>query len=221
MDAAPQGHAERLGDEVAWFRIGLDTGARHARAGAQDEAAGGWNFEEFPEDDPGWLELIADQAPELGIFAAFATLAMVSFLRKSVPLKYVTLVLSVALLGIYQSQLVSITNVLGSLTGNWPFYEEELALSALGLSPGARVLIPALTFVATATAVLRAGLRPVVADVDAESWLLTPRIAERALAAVRCDCVMPVTTFGCAQDAAAWDDFSERTSLPIKAIPAS
>jgi NAD-dependent dihydropyrimidine dehydrogenase PreA subunit len=98
---------------------------------AQEDAAGGWNFEEFPDDDPGWLELVADQAPELAIFAGFATLAMVSFLRKSVPLKYVTLVASVALLGVYQSQLVSITNVLGSLTGNVPLYKEELALSAL------------------------------------------------------------------------------------------
>ena len=90
-----------------------------------------WDFEEFPEDEPGWLELIADQAPELAIFAAFATLAMVSFLRKSVPLKYVTLVASVALLGVYQSHLVSITNVLGSLTGTWPFHKETLAFSAL------------------------------------------------------------------------------------------
>ena len=90
-----------------------------------------WDFEEFPEDEPGWLELIADQAPELAIFAAFATLAMVSFLRKSVPLKYVTLVGSVALLGVYQSHLVSITNVLGSLTGTWPFHKETLAFSAL------------------------------------------------------------------------------------------
>ena len=101
------------------------------RAFAQDDAGPGWNFEEFPDDDPGWLELIVDQAPDLALFAAFATLAMVSFLRKSVPLKYVTLVASVAILGVFNSHLVSITNVLGSLTGNVPFYKEELAFSAL------------------------------------------------------------------------------------------
>jgi polyferredoxin len=40
-------------------------------------------------------------------------------------------VLSVALLGVYQSHLVSITNVLGSLTATWPFHRESLAFSAL------------------------------------------------------------------------------------------
>ena len=105
--------------------------ASAGRALAQDDTGGGWNFEELPEDEPGWLELIVDQAPDLALFAGFATLAMVSFLRKSVPLKYVTLVLSVAILGVYNSHLVSITNVLGSMTGTWPFHKESLAFSAL------------------------------------------------------------------------------------------
>src|SRR5689334_13977749 len=37
----------------------------------------------------------------------------------------------------------------------------ELALAASGLAPGARVLLPALTFVATGMAVRRAGYTPV------------------------------------------------------------
>ena len=101
------------------------------RAFAQDDAGPGWNFEEFPDDDPGWSELLVDQAPDLALFAGFATLAMVSFLRKSVPLKYVTLVLSVAIFGIYKSSLVSITNVLSSLTGTWPLHANSLMFSAL------------------------------------------------------------------------------------------
>src|SRR5688572_20188916 len=40
----------------------------------------------------------------------------------------------------------------------------ELALQAFDLAPGARVLLPAITFVASATAVLRRGLVPVIAD---------------------------------------------------------
>ena len=90
-----------------------------------------WDFDEFDDADPTWLELLADQAPELALFAAFATLALVSFLNKSTPLKYVTLVASVALLGVYKSYLVSITNVLGSLTGTLPLHAESLAFSAL------------------------------------------------------------------------------------------
>jgi len=107
------------------------TFAAAGRAFAQDDAEPGWNFEEFPDDDPGWIELLVGQAPDLALFAGFATLAMVSFLRKSVPLKYVTLVASVAIFGIYKSSLVSITNVLSSLTGNWPLHANSLMFSAL------------------------------------------------------------------------------------------
>ena len=91
----------------------------------------------------------------------------------------------------------------------------ELALLGLGLPSDARVLLPDFTFVATATAIMRSGLRPVVGDVDARSWLLTPAIARRAIAARPVDAVMPVATFGCAQDADAWDRFSEETGLPV------
>jgi dTDP-4-amino-4,6-dideoxygalactose transaminase len=91
----------------------------------------------------------------------------------------------------------------------------ELALLALGLPPGARVLLPDFTFVATATAVMRSGFRPVVGDVDPGSWLLTPGIARRAVAAREVDAVMPVATFGCPQDAEAWDHFSDDTGLPV------
>ncbi|MCL4798417.1 MAG: DegT/DnrJ/EryC1/StrS family aminotransferase [Burkholderiales bacterium] len=91
----------------------------------------------------------------------------------------------------------------------------ELALQALGLPDGARVLLPDFTFVATATAVMRSGCRPVVADVDPQSWLLTPEIARRAIAERPVDAVMPVATFGCPQDAEAWDRFSGETGLPV------
>lgn len=91
----------------------------------------------------------------------------------------------------------------------------ELALDALGLRAGARVLLPDFTFVATATAIIRSGFRPVVCDVDARSWLLTPAIARYAIAAREVDAVMPVATFGCPQDADAWDRFSVQTGLPV------
>lgn len=92
----------------------------------------------------------------------------------------------------------------------------ELALQAMDLAPGARVLLPAITFVASATAVLRRGLVPVIADVDDGAWLLTPAIATAALdGGIAFDAVMPVATFGAAQDAAAWDDFARRTGLPV------
>jgi polyferredoxin len=76
-----------------------------------------WNFDELDEADPTWLELVGDQAWDIGLFAAFAALAMVSFLRKSVPLKYATLVVAVLYMGVYKSQLMSIVDVLRPITG--------------------------------------------------------------------------------------------------------
>ena len=91
----------------------------------------------------------------------------------------------------------------------------ELALMALDLDPGARVLIPSLTFSATATAVVRAGLVPVVCDIDPDSWLMTPEIARAAHAAMKLGAVMPVATFGCPHAMQAWDHFSAETGLPV------
>ena len=51
----------------------------------------------------------------------------------------------------------------------------ELALAALQLPARARVLLPSLSFAASATAVLRAGLEPVFGDVDLDTWCLSPQ----------------------------------------------
>ncbi|MBB5359967.1 dTDP-4-amino-4,6-dideoxygalactose transaminase [Rhodanobacter sp. ANJX3] len=91
----------------------------------------------------------------------------------------------------------------------------ELVLGALELPPGSSVLLPALTFVATATAVIRAGYRPLIGDVDASSWLLTPDTARDYVANHRVAAVMPVATFGNPQDVDAWDAFTLDTGIPV------
>jgi dTDP-4-amino-4,6-dideoxygalactose transaminase len=50
----------------------------------------------------------------------------------------------------------------------------ELALMALGVGPGAEVVCPSFTFVSTANAILRAGARPVFADIDEDTLGLDP-----------------------------------------------
>ena len=89
-----------------------------------------WNFDDLEDADPTFLELLADQAPDLLLFAGFATLAMVSFLRKSIPLKYITLVVSVIYMGAFKSQLLSIVNIFSTLTGNLPIFSYNLAFYA-------------------------------------------------------------------------------------------
>ncbi|MGY1739549.1 MULTISPECIES: DegT/DnrJ/EryC1/StrS family aminotransferase [unclassified Blastococcus] len=70
----------------------------------------------------------------------------------------------------------------------------EFALRAAGVRPGDGVALPANTFIASAEAVLRAGGRPVVVDVDDEHLLLDP--AALAEVAARCRAVLPVHLFG-------------------------
>ena len=99
--------------------------AAHAQEATDD--GGGWNFDDVEEAAPTLLDLAREQAVDIVLFAAFATLAMVSFLKKSVPLKYITLVVSVLYMGFYKSQLLSIVNVFGTLTGNLPIFSYSLA----------------------------------------------------------------------------------------------
>jgi dTDP-4-amino-4,6-dideoxygalactose transaminase len=91
----------------------------------------------------------------------------------------------------------------------------ELLLAACKLPAGSAILVPALTFVATGTAIRRAGHRLLVADVDRRRWILTPEIARRAAATHKVDCVIPVTALGCPVDTAQWDAFSAETGIPV------
>jgi dTDP-4-amino-4,6-dideoxygalactose transaminase len=49
----------------------------------------------------------------------------------------------------------------------------EVALRALGVGPGDEVVVPARTFVATASCIVSCGATPIIADVDAQSQNLT------------------------------------------------
>lgn len=86
-----------------------------------------WNFEDEEEEVETWGTLLRDQAVDLLLFAAFAALALYSFFRKSVPLKYVTLAAAVIYLGFSKSQLISVVNIHGLLTGNLPVFRYSLA----------------------------------------------------------------------------------------------
>lgn len=55
----------------------------------------------------------------------------------------------------------------------------HLALLALGVVPGDEVLIPTLTFVATANAVAYCGARPVLVDSEPETWNMNPQLIRK------------------------------------------
>ena len=57
----------------------------------------------------------------------------------------------------------------------------EVALKALGIGWGDEVIVPALTFVATAYAPMAAGALPVIVDVTPETWTIDPALVEAAI----------------------------------------
>jgi perosamine synthetase len=56
----------------------------------------------------------------------------------------------------------------------------HLAMAALDIGAGDEVIVPALTFVATANAVRHAGAQPAFADCDPNHWCITAEDCERA-----------------------------------------
>ncbi len=72
------------------------------------------------------------------------------------------------------------------------------AMVAVGLGPGDEVLIPAHTYMATATSVLTAGAIPIIVDVD-ESLTISPTAIEAAIGP-RTKAVIPVHMWGTACD---------------------
>jgi dTDP-4-amino-4,6-dideoxygalactose transaminase len=70
-----------------------------------------------------------------------------------------------------------------------------IALRALGIGAGDEVVVPALTFYATAEAVVNAGARPVFCDVDPRSLVMTAATADAAIGD-RTAALLPVHLFG-------------------------
>lgn len=88
----------------------------------------------------------------------------------------------------------------------------HLALIAENIGPGHEVIVPAMTFAATANAVLMAGARPIFADVDPETGNMTtvtvePKITPRTRA------VLPVHLYGLLCDMESLGNLARRRGL--------
>jgi dTDP-4-amino-4,6-dideoxygalactose transaminase len=70
-----------------------------------------------------------------------------------------------------------------------------IALRALGVGPGDEVIVPALTFYATAEAVVNAGATPVFCDVDEATFTITAATVEPAISD-RTRALVPVHLYG-------------------------
>jgi polyferredoxin len=84
-----------------------------------------WGFAEAPVET--WAEILRPQYLDLALLTAFLVLAMISFKRKSVPLKFVTFAFAIGYMGFAKSYLISITNIFSVLDWNWPVVKYSLA----------------------------------------------------------------------------------------------
>ncbi len=97
------------------------------------------------------------------------------------------------------------------------------ALLSLGFARGGLCMVPGWTFPASLNAVFAAGLTPYLVDVDADTWALTPAIAERALAQAPGPvvAVMPVSPFGAPLPMEQWETFRRETGVAVVADAAA
>ncbi|MBZ5557745.1 MAG: DegT/DnrJ/EryC1/StrS family aminotransferase [Acidobacteriia bacterium] len=89
-----------------------------------------------------------------------------------------------------------------------------LALAALGVGHGDEVIVPDLTFIATANAVKLTGATPVLVDIDRATLNMSPDAFERAITP-RTRAVMPVHVSGRAADLTAIGTIANARRIPI------
>lgn len=90
----------------------------------------------------------------------------------------------------------------------------EIALRALGVGTGDEVVVPSATFIATASAVVACGARPVVVDVDVDSQALIPETVEPAITD-RTAAVIVVHVGGYPADTAPLVELTGARGLPL------
>jgi UDP-2-acetamido-2-deoxy-ribo-hexuluronate aminotransferase len=75
----------------------------------------------------------------------------------------------------------------------------QIAMMALGLQPGDEVIVPAFTYVATAEVIGLLKLKPVMVDVDPDTFNVTPEAIEKAITP-KTKAIVPVHLFGQSAD---------------------
>ena len=88
----------------------------------------------------------------------------------------------------------------------------HLALLVLGVEPGDEVIVPSLTYVATANTVRYVGAEPVFADIDRSTWCLDPQSVEAAVTS-RTKGIIAVHLYGHPADMDALDEVASRHGL--------
>lgn len=90
----------------------------------------------------------------------------------------------------------------------------HLSMVALGIGPGDEVIVPAMTFAATAFTVTYTGATPVIVDIDPRTALIDPVAIEAALTS-RTKAIVPVHLYGQCADMSAIGEIAQRHGLLV------
>jgi dTDP-4-amino-4,6-dideoxygalactose transaminase len=107
------------------------------------------------------------------------------------------------------------TPVMSAANGTVAIEAAILATAGRATSERPLALLPAYTFVATASAVEACGYRPYLLDVDETTWSLACSTLDHHPALASAGIVVPVSPYGRAIAQEPWAAFSKRTQIPV------
>jgi dTDP-4-amino-4,6-dideoxygalactose transaminase len=90
----------------------------------------------------------------------------------------------------------------------------QCALQACGIKPGDEVIVPGLTWVATAQAAMDIGANVVFVDIDPETWALDPQAVRKAITR-KTKAMIPVHLYGCMCDMDALMEIAREHNLKV------
>lgn len=90
----------------------------------------------------------------------------------------------------------------------------HLSLAALNVGPGDEVIVPDVTWIASAAPIAYLGAVPVFADIDATTWCLSAQAVEEAVTP-RTKAIVAVDLYGGMPDMAALRQVADRHGLPL------
>jgi len=90
----------------------------------------------------------------------------------------------------------------------------HLALVALGIGKGDEIIVPTLTFIATANAVVYTGAKPVFVDSNPDYWCINPELIEEKVTG-KTKAIMPVHLYGHPCDMEAIKRIADKHNLYI------
>jgi perosamine synthetase len=109
------------------------------------------------------------------------------------------------------ARLVQVKHAIAVCNGTMALF---VCLKALGIGPGDEVIVPNLTFIASANAVILAGATPVLCEIQADTFCIDVARAEKILSG-QTRAIMPVHLYGQSADMKAVLNFAENYRLKI------